>query len=96
MYLKELNLWNFRKYKTTDKNPGLKIEFNNGVNLIVGENDSGKSAIVDAIKILLQTQSSEYIKINDDDFYHSDDFESNVFKIECIFDELSDEEAKNF
>ncbi len=96
MYLKELNLWNFRKYKTMDENPGLKIEFNKGVNLIVGENDSGKSAIVDAIKILLQTQSSEYIKITDDDFYYSDDFESNVFKIECIFDELSDEEAKNF
>ncbi|WP_081824220.1 AAA family ATPase [Paenibacillus sp. UNC451MF] len=57
MFLSELSIWNFRKYgcgeidtvKSKPK-PGLKLKFNSGLNLIVGENDAGKTAIIDAIK----------------------------------------------
>ena len=50
MYLHELKLWNFRKYGITgdyfeSSEPGLKITFNEGVNVLIGENDSGKTTI---------------------------------------------------
>ena len=48
MYLSKLRLWNFRKYSEGhDGSPGLEVHFHNGLNALVGENDSGKTAIVD-------------------------------------------------
>ena len=52
MYLAELKIWNFRKFGQVETKdgilPGLHLEFNQDVNLLVGENDSGKTAIIDA------------------------------------------------
>ncbi len=102
MYLSELKIWNFRKFgsiKEGDK-PGLYLAFRPGFNLLVGENDSGKSAIIDAIRLVLLTQSREFISLDYDDFNTSDssdeDQRSNTFKIECIFRDLKPPEAKNF
>ena len=58
-----MKIKNFRKYKNLDLN------FTNSLNLLVGENDSGKTAIIDAIKYVLHTQSYEYIRPTTDDFY---------------------------
>jgi len=63
MYLSELRLWNFRKYgkkgssNTPDflNKPHLTVPFKNGLNVLIGENDSGKTAIIDAIKLALKT-----------------------------------------
>ena len=45
MYLSTLRLWNFRKYcAMADGKPGLEIHFQEGVNVLIGENDSGKTA----------------------------------------------------
>lgn len=97
MYLSNIKLWNFRKFgKTGDdlnlKQPHLSLDFKQGINLLVGENDSGKSCIIDAIKLILKTHSLEWIKVEDDDFYHG----SVRLRIECIFRDLKDSEAKNF
>lgn len=70
MYLSELKLWNFRKFGggdiLTDKNeirkPDLEVQFQNGLNVLIGENDSGKTAIIDAIKLVLKTHSTEWIR----------------------------------
>jgi predicted ATP-dependent endonuclease of OLD family len=44
MYLSILRLWNFRKYGTgADNAPGLEVHFHEGVNVLIGENDSGKA-----------------------------------------------------
>lgn len=66
MYIDTLNKWNFRKYGVKgdffdSAEPGLSVRFNRGVNVLVGENDSGKTAIVDAIRYVLKTQSGEFI-----------------------------------
>ena len=55
MYLSELKLWNFRKYGIIGDSfdtaaPGLTVTFKEGVNVLVGENDSGKTTIIDAIR----------------------------------------------
>ena len=73
MYLSKLRLWNFRKYCDGDGNkPGVEVHFHEGLNVLIGENDSGKTAIIDAIRYVLRTQSGEYIQFDDKDFYQDE------------------------
>lgn len=97
MFLKKVEYWDFRKYKSLDDSPGLTVTFHKGMNLIVGENDAGKTAIIDGLKLLLGTLSDEFDKILDTDFYTQDgkDF-SEDFKITAYFADLSDEESATF
>ncbi|MGJ4850581.1 ATP-dependent nuclease [Bacillota bacterium Meth-B3] len=97
MILSKLKLWNFRKFNSKESiEPGLEVCFHKGLNALIGENDSGKSTIIDAIKLVLQTQSGEYIRITDDDFYTANGTSVSEFRIECTFEEFKPEEAKNF
>jgi len=96
MYLSKIKLWNFRKFgSTSDFNlnlPNLELEFQKGLNVLIGENDSGKSAIIDAIKLVLNTHSYEWLRITEEDFFQ----EVERFRIEIKFKDLADDEAKNF
>src|SRR5665648_194683 len=96
MYLYNIKLWNFRKFgREVDfdiKKPNLDLNFRKGLNVLIGENDTGKSAIIDAIKLLLKTHSYEWLRVIDDDFYN----DTNRFRIELTFEDLADNEAKNF
>lgn len=98
MYLSTLKLWNFRKYNEgPNGKPGLEVHFHEGVNILIGENDSGKTAIVDAIRYALKTQSGEFIQFDDKDFYQ--DVNGNrkeEFKIECVFDGLNEQDSGLF
>lgn len=98
MYLSILKLWNFRKYHAAaDEKPGLEIHFQEGVNVLIGENDSGKTAIVDAIRYVLKTQSGEFIQFEDKDFYQDPDgTRKDEFKIECVFDGINEQDAGLF
>ncbi len=75
MHLAVLKIWNFRKYGVKNGEneespaPGLIAHFESGLNLLVGENDSGKSAIIDALKHVLLTQSYDSIRLEEEDFY---------------------------
>ena len=80
-----------------DGAPGLQITFHKGLNALIGENDSGKTAVIDALKLVLLTQSNEYIRPVDEDFYTSANGETcTEFRIDCIITEFSQNEAKNF
>lgn len=95
MYISELKLWNFRKYGADDfdlTNPHLTVPFKSGMNVLIGENDSGKTAIIDAIKYVLKTNAYESIRILQDDFYNDKDH----LRIELLIDDVTDDEAKNF
>lgn len=98
MYLSTLRFWNFRKYcAMADGNPGLEIHFQEGVNVLIGENDSGKTAIVDAIRYVLRTQSGEFIQFEDKDFYQDPNGNrKDEFKIECVFDGINEQDAGLF
>ena len=97
MYLSELKLWNFRKYGINGANfenssPGIVVNFHDGVNVLVGENDSGKTAIVDAIRYVLKTQSLEFIQIDEKDFHKPKGKDrTSELKIECTFSGFSDD-----
>nr|WP_314834884.1 AAA family ATPase [uncultured Flavobacterium sp.] len=96
MYLQNIKLWNFRRFGSHNEfnllKPNLNLDFNSGLNVLIGENDSGKTAIIDAIKLVLKTHSYEWLKVDRDDFHSN----STRLRIELFFKELSDEEAKNF
>jgi putative ATP-dependent endonuclease of OLD family len=47
MYLANLKVSNFRKLSS------VSLDFNEGLNIIVGPNNVGKSAVVDALRSLL-------------------------------------------
>lgn len=99
MYLAELKIWNFRKYGGTlvENEPSIIVNFKEGLNLLVGENDCGKTTIIDAIKHLLGTQSYDNNRIEEDDFYVSNQgTRSSSIKIEGKFKELNDEESGRF
>ncbi|MEK4479976.1 AAA family ATPase [Paenibacillus sp. FSL R5-0876] len=108
MYLSEIRLWNFRKYGAGDidpttgkQKPGLYLKLNPGLNLIVGENDAGKTTIIDAIKFVLTTQSNDYFKIDYEDFHvpiglNDEQKRSDYLEIQCIFRGMKPHEAKNF
>ena len=97
MIISELRLHNFRKFKCIDNAPGLIVTFHKCLNALIGENDSGKTAIIDAIKLVLLTQSNEYIKPSDNDFYIDENgITSDEFIIECIISDFTQNEAKNF
>ncbi|GAA0855277.1 hypothetical protein GCM10008916_00770 [Clostridium nitritogenes] len=98
MFLSQLKIWNFRKYGTRENgDAGITVEFNEGLNLIVGENDSGKTAIIDAIKLVLGTQSYDNVRLEENDFYREKNGKrTRALKIECTFENLSDIEAGRF
>lgn len=96
MYISQLKLWNFRKYGSNNVfdlgNPNLMVAFTKGLNVLIGENDSGKTAIIDSIKLVLKTHAYEWIKIENEDFYKNE----KRLRIEIEFKGLKDNEAKNF
>lgn len=97
LYLSKLRLWNFRKYGSINDDPGLDVPFSNGLNLLVGENDSGKTAIIDAIKYILGTQSNDFQQMSEKDFYKPvGGNRTSELKIECTFSDFSSAEASNF
>ena len=97
MIISELKVYNFRRFQSVDGAPGLQITFHKGLNALIGENDSGKTAVIDALKLVLLTQSNEYIKPVDEDFYRSADGNAcSEFKIDCTLSDFTQNEAKNF
>lgn len=64
MYLSKLKISNFRAIKNVD------IIFQKGVNIIIGENNAGKSSIVDALRICLgYGKSDNTISIKETDLH---------------------------
>lgn len=71
MYLESISIKNFRIFKSLD------LALNPGLNLLVGENDSGKTALIDAVRYVLGTNSSERSFLDESDF-HDDSKELSI------------------
>jgi putative ATP-dependent endonuclease of OLD family len=67
MFLARLMVQNFRQFG--DGDAALDITFNDGVTALVGRNDSGKSAVIDAIRYALLTRDEEFIRVQPEDFH---------------------------
>ena len=99
MYLSELKCWNFRKYgpSSLEDSPSITVNFTEGLNLLVGENDSWKTFIIDAIKLVLGTQSYDNARVDINDFHKTLEDEREIsLKIECVFKNLTSTEVACF
>lgn len=92
MILTELQIENFRIYGEGDK--ALKISLKTGVTAIVGENDAGKSAVIDAIRFALGTTDQDWYRLEESDFHKG---ESNrEIRIACKFETLGEKELRAY
>ena len=58
---------------TNYRNLNRKFEFDNNINIIFGNNNSGKTNLLDGIRLAFSTITNDYYKINKSDFNNSDD-----------------------
>jgi predicted ATP-dependent endonuclease of OLD family len=70
MFLKQLSIKGFKNFEKQ-----FNVSFSNGLNILIGENGVGKTAIVNALRILLQEDEFGRKPISDTDFFRS--FETN-------------------
>ena len=91
MYLSELTARNFRPFGEGDAK--LHLFLQPSLTALVGRNDSGKSAVIDAIRFALLTRDQEYIRVHPDDFHIDETGKpATEIYIACKFAELSEEE----
>ncbi|HQT85009.1 ATP-binding protein, partial [Acidiphilium rubrum] len=93
MYISEIYASGFRCF---DPTAPLQLKLSPGLNILVGPNDAGKSAIIDAARYVLWTRGDDYIRPDEHDFHvGADGTRSSDFVVRCTFDDLSaDEEAR--
>ena len=91
MYLKYVQIVNFKNLKNA------RFEFAKGANTIIGENDSGKSNALTAIRILLDDNYYYNTKrLKETDFYYAlGDWKGHWIIISAFFDEISSEDKSN-
>lgn len=93
MYLTGIVIEGYRLFKEKKV-----IQFNKGLNVLVGENGCGKSTVIDAIRLLLNEDEYSRIGTVDEDFYSSSDRKEivdNIF-IKGVFTDLSEEKKVEY
>lgn len=71
MYLSKLTISNFRHLSN------VTLHFVKGLNVILGPNNIGKSAVVDALRSLLAGHEDPYPRITADDIHRPRDSKTN-------------------
>lgn len=95
MYIAELRIENFRLFGEGDLK--FTLELNPGLTALVGENDEGKTAVIDALRFALGTSDQEWLRVDEDDFHCPDDgVRRNEIRIRCKFCDLGTAEAGAF
>ena len=92
MYISALRI---EGYKNTKQESNISL--NNGLNILVGENGSGKTAIINALRLALRENES-YSSFSEDDFYCSLDKTEHAseVKISTDFSDLTEDERSLF
>ena len=92
MYLKRIRANNFRIFGDGTVAPGLDWSLARGLNILVGENDAGKTAVIDAIRHVLWTTSYEFVRLLETDFHVSGANRAEALFIEATLAGLSPEQ----
>jgi putative ATP-dependent endonuclease of the OLD family len=95
LYLSELAIRNFRQFSGSER--PFSVALQPGVTALVGENDCGKTAIVDAIRYSMLTRDLDYIRVQPDDFHIDGAGEqATEITIRCKLSDLSTAEKAAF
>lgn len=89
MRLRELQIRNFRKIEN------LMVNFPRGLCVMVGENNTGKTTIIDALRLILfSSRDFNALRLNEDDFRNGTDYVP--IEVSCTFSDLKDEDEVHF
>ncbi|WP_413657883.1 ATP-dependent nuclease [Paraburkholderia phenoliruptrix] len=89
MYLHRVYAENFRVFGTLADNAHLDLQFRQGLNVFVGENDAGKTCIVDVVRYVLLTTTNDWLRIEDDDFHINGSSQADELKLEVELRDLN-------
>jgi putative ATP-dependent endonuclease of OLD family len=91
VHLASLRIKNFRRFADTT------VRFKSGLNIIVGPNNIGKTAIVDALRSLLAGTDDPYPRLTVDDIHvPKAGVAGGEILFEFVFDELSGDDEADF
>lgn len=94
MYVSTLRIENFRQFGDADR--AVEMAFSPGFNLLVGENDVGKTTVVDALRHLLWTTSQDYHRLTQDDFHVTGTDRAETLSISATLRGLTTDEQAAF
>ncbi len=69
MFISEIRIDNFRLFGTSDN--AFQLSLKPGLTALVGENDAGKTAVIDALRFVLGTRDQESMRLEPTDFHHA-------------------------
>ena len=92
MYISELRIENFRMFGEGEH--ALVVPLRPGLTAIVGENDAGKTAVIDALRFALGTTDQDWYRLEDTDFHKCDT--QKEIRIVCTFTDLSLQDMSAF
>lgn len=89
MYLSELRVENFRVFGEEEQ--ALVLALKPGLTALVGENDTGKTAVIDALRLALGTRDQEFFRVEDSDFHQPPGAVEHrkEIRIRCKFEDLT-------
>lgn len=96
MYITEIHIDNFRLFGTDSESLTLPLQA--GLTALVGENDSGKTAVVDAVRLALGTRDNDAYRLDDEDFHLNGSVNSRAerLRVRLKFVELSQADVGAF
>jgi len=90
MFLAQLTVEDFRCF---GEGPNAFVtDFRPGLTALVGANDAGKTAVIDALRLALGTSDQEWSRIEDSDFNNP----SKSIRVICRFDDLEANDLRAF
>ncbi|MDD4929794.1 MAG: AAA family ATPase [Gallionella sp.] len=92
MHLSTLTIRNFRCFGDSGK--PFELSLKSGLTALVGENDAGKTAVIDALRFALGTTDQDWFRLEESDFHQNDT--KKEIRIVCRFDNLSSRDQRAF
>jgi len=95
LYIAKVNIENFRLFGSGDKK--FELSLNPGLTALVGENDAGKTAFIDALRFVLGTRDQESLRLEFTDFHNcAVKGHSREIKIQLTFSGLTKSDRSAF
>jgi putative ATP-dependent endonuclease of OLD family len=94
MFIEKLSIEGYKSFGVP-----FTVQFRKGLNVLVGENATGKSAIIDALRLLLLEDDSERKLLSDSDFFlpfAESGQRAGAFRIRAAFSGLSQDQEVAF
>jgi putative ATP-dependent endonuclease of OLD family len=96
LFISEIRIENFRLFGAGPD--AFVIHLRPGLTALVGENDAGKTSVIDALRLVLGTRDQEYLRLEPTDFHQASTGQKRADQIliRCTFDGLTQNDRGAF